>query len=487
MVNRYTATGSKARAHCRALGLLAVLLAGSAFAQVGPVSSQSLFFDAASNAHEGNYLAVGVGLDYTDNATLTPSGGPSATIGMLGLVGDVSREGPLLDLRLASDIALLKYLNSTYPTQPTGYLDGAGDLKIVPGIFSWTARETYSEAILDPVLPLTPDNLESLNYITTGPRFILQPTLRTTIVLDGSYSYVSSSSKSPQYVNIDNHRYAADLTLNYALWNGATAYLTGSDEQIRFKDQVDNTDFTDIQGLAGFRYSGARTALDIAGGYAEIRSGTGPTAASLESRGFTGRVELSRMISAEQRLSFHATKDVTDAANQLRLDFNQAVPTTAPSAVLTSEPVTVREFGANWRYELNRTAMELDLLSSSDRYPTPGLDVDFKSAAMLFARKISPTLNWDIGGTFQHSTFAIAAPQNTIYGVTNLRWNAGRRLEVRFMYAHSTLTPHGYKDNQFALTVSYALVEHQRGEPGAPARPASLRPMSPLSAQPYRP
>lgn len=484
MMTPYGAAETRGRARQCVPGLMAVLLTGPALAQVGPITGQNLFFDAASNAHAGDYLAIGGGLAYTDNATLTPGGGPSAAIGLLGLLGDVSRQGPRLDLHLASDIALLKYLNSTFPTQPTGYLDGAAELKVVPGTFSWTLRETYSQALLNPSSPATPDNLEGINYVTTGPRLVLQPTLRTTIALDGSYSYVASSSKSPLYVDINNQRYGGDLTLTHALWTGASVYLTGSSEQIRFTEQAGNTDYRSDQGLLGLRSAGARTVLDVAGGYTRIHADAPAAPGTVGSGGATWRAELSRLISPRQRLSLHARKEVTDTAELIRLDFNQAVPTTAPSGAVTSQPVTDREFGANWRLELSRTALELDLLSASNRYPTPGLNSNLKSASVLFARKLSPVLNWDIGGTYQHSSYQLAAPQDTVYEITNLRWNAGRQLEIRLMAAHSTLTPRGYSDNQIMIMASYALLLHQ---PGERAPPATLRPMSPLSAQPYRP
>lgn len=481
------------RGRRRAIGLLATLMTGTALAQVGPVTSQSLFYDSASNAHQGDYLALGAGLAYTDNATLQPSGGPSATIGLLGLMGDVTHQGPVLDLHLASDIAVLKYFNSTYPTQPTGYLDGGAELKIVPGIFSWTLRETYSQAVLNPTLPVTPDNLEGLNYITTGPRLTLQPNERTTIVLDGSYSYVDSSSKSPLYVNISNQRYGGDLTLSYAPWTSTRVYLTGSSEEIRFTDQTENTDYRSDQGLAGLKVTGARTVLDLAAGYTGIHanppagtavSGTG--AADLGSGGVTWRAELSRLLSPRQRISLHARQQVTEAADLLRLDFNQAVPTTALYGVVTSKPVTDREFGANWRLDLNRTSVVVDLVSATAHYAASNLDSQLKSASVLFARKLSPLLSWDIGATFQHADYELTAPQDTVYELTNLRWAAGQRLEVRLTYAHvhSTLAPGGYSDNQVLLMASYALVSRKPGEE-PPSTP--LRPMSPLSAQPNRP
>src|ERR1700682_2302930 len=152
-MNRRRGTGPLARGD-RLIGFLFALAALPAAAQVGPLTNQNLFFDQASNAHKGNYLEADTGLIYTDNVTRARNGSGD-TLALLGLVGDASRQGPRVDYRLASDIALVKYLRSSYQTQPFGYLDGTGNFWIVPGFFSWTGRETYTETVIDPFAPVT--------------------------------------------------------------------------------------------------------------------------------------------------------------------------------------------------------------------------------------------------------------------------------------------------------------------------------------------
>ena len=491
-MNRRGETGPLGRGH-RAFGLLIALMALPAYAQIGPVTSQSLFFDQASNAHRGNYLEVEGGLIYTDNVDLS-RGGSGDTLAMLGLLGDTSGKGSRYDYRLASDIALVKYLHSSFQTQPFGYLDGSADLKIVPGFFSWTGRDTYNQAVLNSFLPVTPDNLESLNYVTTGPRFTLRPTLRTTITVDGTYSYVNTSSKSPLYLDIDNHRYGGDITLSRAFTNTTSVYVTASSDKVEFTDQVDNTNFRQDQALAGLKVAGARTLLELSGGYTKLHEVALATVQTIRGprqlpqnqipSGATWQVQLSRLISPTQRVSLHAMKQVTDAANLFRLAVDQPVPTTVSNRIVTGQPFTERQFGATWRIEANRTALELDALDVSDRYrATPGFNRDLKGVSALLARQLSPVLNWDIGAAYEHSAYAIGGSQDTVNALTSLRWRIGERVGLRFIYAHSTLTPHGGADNQVGVTASYALTAAGQTGSQAPAAPA-LQPTSPMSAQP---
>jgi hypothetical protein len=225
-----------------AVAILLCLVSLPAAAQVsGPITTQSLFFDQASGAHHGDFLEAQAGFIYTDNVNLEPNG-PGDELAMIGLVGETERQGaPRLDYRLNSDLMLVKYFGSQYQTQPLGYLDGTADFKIVPGTLVWTARDSFSQVSINPVGAPTPDNLESINYITTGPQLILKPTLQTTFTVDGTYAYVYSSSKSPEYVNINSNRYGGDVRLDHAFSNIMTAYIVGAYQKVRFQDTTINT------------------------------------------------------------------------------------------------------------------------------------------------------------------------------------------------------------------------------------------------------
>ena len=248
-----------------ALGMLLALATLPVAAQQGPITTQSLFFDDATNVHTGDYLDAQTGLIYSDNVGLVHDG-PGDTLVMVGLIGDTKRENaPRFDYHVNSDIALVKYLSSSYQTQPFGYFDGNADLKILPGLFSWTARDSFNQVVINQLAPATPDNLESINYISTGPRLTFQPTLRTSIIIDGTYSYVYTSSKSPDYVNIDNHREGADAKIERAFTNNLTAYIAATYDKVQFTDTVENTDFDQKAGLFGFRFNDCAHAAERLG------------------------------------------------------------------------------------------------------------------------------------------------------------------------------------------------------------------------------
>ena len=89
----------------------------------------------------------------------------------------------------------------------------------------------------------------------------------------------------------------------------------------------------------------------------------------------------------------------------------------------------------------------------------PASDRDIKAINALVARQITPVLNWEIGVNYERQGYSSTTGTLTQIGaITSLRWQIGRRLGLRFIYAHASLNPHRYDENQIGITVSYALV-----------------------------
>jgi len=486
-----------------AFAVCLALVTVPAAAQTTLVTGQSLLQQAASN-YAGNHLAVDGGLIYTDNVQRT-EGGSSQLLLLLGLTGDTTGESTRLDYRLASNIALLKYLGGAYKTNLTGYLDGTAFLKVVPSFFEWLVRETYTQVQIDPYAAVTPDNLENVNYITTGPRFTLRPTLRTSVTLDALYSYLTTSSQSLQYINIDNHRYGADLRIDRAFSEAASLYLKGEYEKIDFKDQENNNNFSHTSASAGYKLSNGRTELDVSGGYAQVRVydvlttaegiGSRETRQTEEFHSPIWGLDLSRLITPSQRVSLGASQQFTDPAAAFRTGFDQAVPLIAPTRFVTSEVLKQRQFGLSWAFQASRTSLHVSLSKYQERYVlTTANDRDVKLANALLSRLLSPVLSWEIGVAYQNQQ-QLGTPSSTggtqtvggqsaktVSVLTDLRWQMGERLALRFLYAHSSQSG-VYSENQIGVTASWALIGAQA--PVTQAFPG-LAPISPGSSQsPY--
>jgi len=461
---------------------------------MGPLTGQSLFFNQASNA-QANSLAVNAGLLYTSNATYTANA-TNATLALVGLSGNITYQGPRLDYHLLSDISVAKYLNGTFPTEPSGSLDAGAQLQIVPGFFSWIVQNTYSQVLINPYVPVTTNNLENINNFSTGPRFTLRPTLRTSVTLEGTYSYVSGSAPAG-FVNIDSQRYRGSLKAERAFSSTSSLYVRGSYEKVDFKDQVDNNNFSLGEAVAGYSLSDARTALDISGGYSKVRVedvlvpvhsiiGVVEERETQTSGGLTWNFNLSRLITPSQRVALFGGQQYTDAATALRASFNQPGSGIAPTQLAAGGPFQGRTFGAGWHFEALRTRLDVSVASSRTRYLvisplTPNTNAKFANVAL--ARQLSPVLTWDIGATYQRwNNIGGQAPingqasWNMFTAFTSLQWRVGERLGLRFFYQRSS--QFGVGSNQVGIMASYDLISGARQ---AIAELPQLLPTSPSS------
>jgi hypothetical protein len=492
-------------------GLLLCLASMQVSAQVGAIAPQSLFFQqAAIDANRGNYLEADAGAIYTDNVRLEPNG-PGATLGLVGLVGDLGRTGTRLDYRLDSDIAVVKYFPSDFKTQPFGYADGSAEFKILPSFFSWTARDTYNNLVLDPLAPVTPDNLETINIFTTGPRFTLTPTLRTRIVLDGFYSFVDSSSNSPQYVNINNRRYGGDLTMSRAFTSSTSVYITGIVQKVEFSNTEQNTDFRTESANGGIKFADPRTLVDLSGGYQKLHAtvvnfvpsdiGIIEQPQNLTPSAANWAANLSRVISPTQRVSLYTQRLIADSSSLFQLGLNQAVPNFNGNQLANGQPFKYSVYGATWRFEGNRTSLQVNVTENRQEYEyttnngiaNNGINgtnsnVTSKFAGALLTRKLSPVLNWDIGVTYGENEYGLST-NHLVSALTNLRWQVGQRLALHFVYAYNNQSnPGGYSNNLAGIIASYALTPVVAGTSQTqPGEPSFLSPIAPGSTQPWQP
>ncbi len=77
-----------------------------------------------------------------------------------------------------------------------------------------------------------------------------------------------------------------------------------------------------------------------------------------------------------------------------------------------------------------------------------------------------------------HQALAMVGASKTIKVVTNVGWKLSSHIGLRFLYAHSALTPHGYTENQVGVLASFAVVPSAQAgaEPsaeGVPPTPTS--------------
>jgi hypothetical protein len=164
-----------------------------------------------------------------------------------------------------------------------------------------------------------------------------------------------------------------------------------------------------------------------------------------------------------------------------------AVPAVGTSQTAIGAPFTNRVYGADWRLQGPRTSVDIQLLDTQQRYQfTSATDQnrDLKDLGMMVARQLGPVLNWDVGVHFERQDLTGERATNGTTAITDLRWRVGRRVSLRFIYAHTTFF--GINDNQLGVLAAYTLLGGAGG--AAPSQTPEFQPaLSPYGLQPIAP
>jgi hypothetical protein len=417
---------------------------------------------AAQPAGRVPWLTYGIdaGVGETDNVTLVSVNKTSQTIATTDVDFVVKGQSRLLEANATGDFSYFDYLQNAFGSQVLGRFDGQGKLAIVPERLIWVVQDAFGQASVDPYLPVTPDNVESINYFSTGPTLSLRPGVN---FIELTARYARADYETSPY---NSNRGLGSLAVGRNLPAGASVSLNAEFERVLFENTVANTDFDRTSGFGRYELHGLRTDFEGDLGASRIdqqgATTTGPLA----------KVQLSRLLSAATKLILTAGRELTDASSSFStlqsgvIGPNSAI-VTAP-AVLTSNNYTSNFGSAAWQYQRHRTIIALSAQWEKDTYSGQSqLDVTHPSAGFSIRRQMTRALSADLLGRFYRTDYtnvAIASSTSSsrfddwLLGGA-LTWRHGRGLEIRLRYDYNSRVVSaggsGYSANRLFLTVGY--------------------------------
>ena len=434
------------------LGRLALRLALSAAVPVLARAQANADEPVSTASATSTVLDMTLGATRSDNVRRTATNEVEDTLATIGLVADVMRDGTQLDYSLKSDIAWTEYLDDTYSGLPIGYLDGL--LGIGSERFRWNFQDTFDQAIVDPFQSFTPDNLQSVNYFTTGPQVDLPLTSSTRLTLRADYSVVTSNSDSPQFTDLDSTRYSGSLMLTRDVSNISNVYLSADAQHVDYDDPA-NADYKRQAYYLGYRGNGSRTTLDAAVGYVEI-GGDSDT-----SGGWVGRFELGRRVSPASTISVYASRDISDATNLFRSGPDRRTPIQSSTKIATADVFVTDALGAGWAFQMAHTQFSLGASASKEQHDAdPTLDRTIKGANASFARIMTPLLSLSLAASYRREDYDTTSFKNDIVeGSAGLSWRMGRRVALSLLYdrfdQNSTDDSATFTENRAGLNLVY--------------------------------
>jgi hypothetical protein len=404
-----------------------------------------------------NY-GVSAGIGQTDNVTLVATDRLSQTMAIAEGDVDFKQQSRRLDADVKGNFTYLDYLQGAYSNQLVGRFDGSAHFALIPERLTWALQDNYGQAGIDPFTPLTPANLEDINYLSTGPDLTLRLTGKSYLNMGARFADVRYET-SP----FDSDRLSGNIAWGLRVSALSDLSLNAYTERVKFKDTVLNTDFDRTSVFTRYAIQGARTELSADLGATKIYEADESTTGGL------ARIDLSRKISPAAKLTFTIGHDLTDAGNSFSTMQSGAtgIVGTAPAAQ-TSQSYTDNYASVGWQYQRNRTTIAISGRWEKDVYANqPTLDNTRGGAEFNFERKLTSTFTGQLWGRWYKTDYAraVVTPQNGSSDYNDslialgLTWRHGRGFEVRLRAEHASrdasTASAGFHENRALLTVGY--------------------------------
>jgi hypothetical protein len=396
---------------------------------------------------------VGIGAIYTDNIRLVANNTASDTIGVMTTDFVLHEATRRIDADVAADLQYLTYAHKIYSNELFGNLTGYGKFALVPGRIDWVLQDNFGQQQITPGMPVTPLNLENINFVSTGPDLSVPMGSQLNAQLSGRYSKVSY-----QLNDLNNNRAAGSVAIVHPLSATSNTSLNATTERVSYDDSVANPDYTTRQGYLHYDAQGARSRLDADVGYNDA------TIEGSKSGGGLLRADLTHTLSASTSLELAAGQNISDTGDLLRQMQGTGNVTLGAAALQRSQdPFTSRYARAAWHFDRHRTGIDVALSQFRETHTIEGdLDRTRSQLDVSGRRELSGALVLSVAAAYARESYADSiTPNDTdLHGTLDLAWRVGRRIEVHAQYSrvdHRSATLFNtYNENRFMLTAGFA-------------------------------
>jgi hypothetical protein len=457
-----------------------VLLAPAAQAQMS--STGDVTQTPAARASVLTY-GVDAGVGESDNVTLVQTDKVSQTIATADVDFAVEEQTRLLDMNAKGDFSYFDYLQNAFSSQLIGRFDGVAKVAIVPDRLTWVVRDDFGQAAIDPYTAVTPNNLENINYVSTGPDLSMR--LGGVNFINLSARYARAQYETSPY---NSNRALGSVGVGRDVSAGASVSLDADFERVMFENTAVNSDFNRTSGFGRYELHGARTDFEADVGATTVsqagtststtqagsptQAGLLPTTTSQPASSTSGalvKVQLSRKLSAAATLTLTAGRELTDASSSFSTLQSGSIGYigTAPAAQ-TSDSYTSNHVSVGWKYLRNRTSIAVSARWERDTYAgQPLLDVNRPGADFTIQRQLTRAFSAQLLGRFYKTDYPNALVASTTASSKYddwlvggaLTWRHGRGLEIRLRYDHNSHVvsegSSGYGENRVFLTIGY--------------------------------
>lgn len=251
---------------------------------------------------------AGIGLEFTDNARLTPNDTADELIAITYVAASIVENNGPLTYRASSSLSQQHYTKGTFDDQQHFNLDAVVDWVMIRERFNWMASNRFSQAPVRSLEPNTPDNLQDTNVFTLAADINTRLSARHNINIVPSFSqyyYETLATDNKQYSLEANWQYQATRVTDLGFT--VSARKVDYTETGLFARAIEDVKF--LNAAITVRGQRARSTFDAAIGAAHVERDSGR-----ETSGFTGQLNWLADVSARSTFSAGISSELTDTS-----------------------------------------------------------------------------------------------------------------------------------------------------------------------------
>jgi hypothetical protein len=261
---------------------------------------------AASWALDAGY-SLGYGLEYTDNALLTPDNKQAEWTNSAKAGLSLIHNSPALEARVVSDVEYRNYKNKTFGDETLFDLNLFGKWNISPQRFSWTIENFYTQTAINPTGPNTPNNRQNTNIVSTGPDASLRLNAVNRLELGARYARNTYETS-----DIDNTRTSGYTRWVYQSSPDTNLSLNLNAESVNYDDQAGGaTNFTRTDEFVGLSNRFERNQFVLDAGTSRIHRENAE-----DVTGGLARLRWTRQTSSTSNIALYVSSQLSDAGQQ---------------------------------------------------------------------------------------------------------------------------------------------------------------------------
>ena len=402
---------------------------------------------------------IGVGLEYTDNATLSSNNAVDDTIA-IGYIGAslVQTEGPLR-ADISASLDHHSYTQDTFDDNNYFNLTAIANWEMVQDRFDWLVRDFYGQRLINTADPNTPDNIQDSNMFVFAADMFLPVTGRQTITVLPEYRNFSY-----EFQATDNQQASLSGTWDYRLSPltavGATGYVRAVEyDEPRINDVTFSSIFFTLTSQRG--NSDFSTNL----GFTDVDRENGQTTEE-----FAGNVDWVFKFSELSKLRTYLSTDLTDTSSGV-LRGTEDPGTGDPNDIQISTDVIRNKIVAlEFTREDRTTELTLSGRARDLNYSESPNDRSIFALRGAFDYQITETFSSGVYARYNNTEFTdfVRTDDNIIVGA-NVSYRLTRKLnttfDLKYRNRDSTLATQDFDELSAYVNLVYGF-----GQPLRPTR-----------------